>query len=221
MEALMLEGLAEEDRRRILSAARRRSYSRGEVLFHEGDAGTTLHILMRGHVAVRASTPSGDVVTLSVVGPGDIFGELALVRPRHERTATVVALESVETATLDQQAFDRLRHEHPAVDHFLVTLLARRVARLSAHLVEALHVPAEQRVLRRLLALVALYQDGPLPVAVPLTQEDLASMAGTSRPTTNRVLRQMEELKALQLTRGRIEVLDLAPLRRHAGLSPR
>jgi CRP-like cAMP-binding protein len=157
------------------------------------------------------------VVTLSVLGPGDVFGELALVRPRHERTATVVALEAVETATLDQEAFDRLRHEHPSVDHFLVTLLARRVARLSAHLVEALHVPAEQRVLRRLLALVALYQDGPLPVTIPLTQDDLASLAGTSRPTANKVLRQMEELGALQLGRGRVKVLDLAPLRRHAG----
>ena len=213
----MLKDLAEEDRRRILSAGRRRCYERGEVLFHEGEAGTTLHMLTRGHVAVRASTLSGDVVTLSVLGPGDVFGELALVRPRHERTATVVALEAVETAALDQQAFDRLRHEHPSVDHFLVTLLARRVARLSAHLVEALHVPAEQRVLRRLLALVALYQDGPLPVSVPLTQDDLASLAGTSRPTANKVLRQMEELGALQLGRGRVKVLDMTPLRRHAG----
>lgn len=217
MDRLMLEGLDDEDRRRVLSTARRRHYRSGEVLFHEGDVGTTLHMLARGHVAVRASTPYGNVVTLSVLGPGDIFGELALVHPRHERTATVVALEPVETATLDQQAFDQLRREHPSVEHFLLTLLARRVARLSTHLVEALHVPAEQRVLRRLLALVRLYQEGPLPVAVPLTQEDLASLAGTSRPTANKVLRQMEELGALQLTRGRVEVLDVEPLRRHAG----
>ena len=217
MDWQMLEGLVDEDRRRVLSATRRRHYSRGEVLFHEGDAGTALHMLSRGRVAVRASTPYGNVVTLSVLGPGDVFGELALVRPRHERTATVVALEPVETATLDWEAFDQLRRLHPSVEHFLVTVLAARVARLSAHLVEALHVPAEQRVLRRLLALVRLYRDGPLPIAVPLTQEDLASLAGTTRPTANRVLRQMEELGALRLTRGRVEILDLEPLRRHAG----
>ena len=58
-----------------------------------------------------------------------------------------------------------------------------------------------------------------MPVTVPLTQEDLASLAGTTRPTANKVPRQMEELGALRLTRGRVEILDLESLRRHAGLN--
>lgn len=213
----MFQDLDDEDRRRVLQTAHRRQFGPGEALFHEGDEGTALYILSHGRVAVRSSTPQGDVVTLSVLGPGDVFGELALVRPRHQRTASVVALERVETTTLEREAFEHLRRAHPSVERFLVAVLAARVARLSAHLVEALHVPADKRVLRRLLGLVRLYGEGFLPVTVPLTQDDLASLAGTTRPTANKVLRQMEELGAVRLSRGKIQVLDPGALRARAG----
>src|SRR5919107_6208391 len=96
-----LEGVPEADRRRLLAATHRRRFARREVLFHEGDPGDTVHLLDRGRVAVRITTPLGDVSTLRVRGPGSVIGELALLgdagseMPR--RMATVVALERTET----------------------------------------------------------------------------------------------------------------------------
>src|ERR671922_1063228 len=104
MEWPLLDGVPEEPRRRVLAAARLRRFARGEVIFHEGDPGDTLHLIARGRVAVRVTTPLGDTATLAVLGPGDFFGELALLS-ESPRTATVTALEKTETMALHRDAF--------------------------------------------------------------------------------------------------------------------
>lgn len=186
-------------------------------MFHEGDPGDALHLVDKGHVAVKRSTPLGDVATLLVLGPGDVFGELAVVAPG-PRNATVVALDAVETLALHGDVFDELRVTHPSIDRVLVRALVGEVRRLSARLVEALYVPADKRVFLRLSELTRIFtvpgQDGP--VLVPLTQEELAQLAGTTRPTANRVLRAAEEAGVVAVGRGRIEVLDAAGLARRS-----
>jgi CRP/FNR family transcriptional regulator, cyclic AMP receptor protein len=218
VEWRILHDLCEADRERVLTAATRRRFARDEIVVHQGEPGAAFHLLASGRVAVRVTTPDGEIVILSVLSPGDFFGEQALLGPRHQRTASVVALEPVETLALDAARFEALRREQPSVERFLVEVLAAQVRRLTAHLVEALHVPAEQRTLRRLLGLAHQYRTpNGGPVVVPVTQQDLATMAGTTRPTANRVLRAMEDAGALRLARGRIEVLDVQALRREAG----
>jgi len=212
----ILQELGEADRARVLAATVRNTFARDDVIVHQGAPGGAFHMLAEGRVAVRVSTPGGEVATLSVLGRGDFFGEQALLGPRHQRTASVLALERVETQSMDAARFDQLRLAHPSVEHFLVQVLAAQVRRLTAHLVEALYVPADQRALRRLLALLTTYRATDAPLVVPITQDDLASMAGTTRSTVNRVLRAMEEVGALRLSRGSIEVLSVDVLRRRA-----
>lgn len=213
----LLDGIPEDDRRRVLSATRRRRFGRREVLFHEGDPGDTVHLIDRGRVAVRVTTPLGDVATLNVRGAGDVVGELALIDPASRRMATVIALEATETLAIHRDEFAELRRRHPSVDRFLVAILASEVHRLSALLAEALYVPVDTRVVRRLLALVEIYaSNGEAKVEVPLTQEELASLAGTSRATVNRVLGEAERDGSVEVRRGRIVVLDASGLRRRA-----
>lgn len=213
-----LEGVPEEDRRRLLAATKRRRFARREVLFHDGDPADTVHLLDRGRVAVRSTTPLGDVATLRVRGPGEVIGELALLHDASRRTATVVALERTETLALHRDQFAELRRQHPSVDAFLVDVLADEVRRLSRLLVEALHLPVDQRVLRRLVDLEATYREpgAVAPTEVPLTQEDLASLAGTSRATVNRVIGEAERAGLVERRRGRVIVVDLDGLRRSA-----
>ena len=213
-----LEGVPEEDRRRALAATTRRRFARREVLFHEGDPGDTVHLLDRGRVAVRITTPLGDVATLRVRGPGEVIGELALLDPASRRAATVVALERTETLALRSDQFVELRRRHPSVDAFLVNVLAEEVRRLSGLLVEALYVPVDTRVVRRLVALEEAYRDPEAggPTEVPLTQEDLASLAGTSRATVNRVLGEAERNGIIEVRRGRVIVLDRSALERRS-----
>lgn len=216
MEWRILQDLSPADRARVLGATTRRHHARDATLVHQGEPGSAFHLIARGRVAVRVTTPGGDVVTLSLLGPGDFFGEQALLGPRQLRTASVIALEPVETLSMDAARFEQLRRAHPSVERFLVEVLAAQVRRLTVHLVEALYVPAEQRALRRLLELLRQYRAGGGPPVVAVTQQDLAAMAGTTRPTVNRVLRSMEDAGLLRLSRGHVEVLDLDGLRRRA-----
>lgn len=214
----LLSGLSEEQRREVESRMARRAYAKGEALFLEGDPGDSVHVLLHGKVAVQTSTPQGDIVTLTVLGAGSSFGEQALIDDRARRTATVVALEACDTQVLHRNDFNDLRQRYPAVDRLLVDLLAAHVRRLSRQVVEALYVPVEQRVIRRTIDLAELYATGSTPltgrtIEIPVRQEDLASMAGTTRPTANKILRQLESEGIVLLSRGRIAVLDAARLR--------
>ena len=197
--------------RRILAVTTRRRFERREVVFHRGDPADTLHLVARGRFAARVTTRLGDTVTIAVHGPGEAFGELALVEPGSVRSTTVAALEPAETLALRRDDFERLRGEYPSVNDVLVRLLSRRLRRASDLLVEALFVPAATRVCRRLLELSELYG-----ASVPLSQQELAGLAGTSRATVNRVLRAEAERGAVSLRRGRTVVTDEGALRRRA-----
>jgi CRP/FNR family transcriptional regulator, cyclic AMP receptor protein len=214
MNGDLLDVLDADTRRAVVEAARRRSWRRGEALFHEQDPGDSLHLIRQGHLAIRVSTPSGDVATLAILGPGDSCGEQALVSGQHRRTASAYAVDAAETLVLQREVFDGVRASHPGVDRLLVEVLAAQVRRLSTQVVEALYVPAESRVLRRLADVAEQFAAGrPGPRSVPLTQEDLAAMAGTTRPTANKALRTAVEAGVVALGRGRAEVLDVEGLR--------
>jgi CRP-like cAMP-binding protein len=207
-------GLPQEEIRRLIAVARRRRFARNEVVFHRDDPADTLHLIARGRFAVRVTTQLGETVTVAVHGPGEAFGELALVEEGVRRSTSVVALEPGETYAVAHEDFARLRRQYPAVNEVIVLLLARRLRRQSQLLVEALFVSAETRVLRRVCELAALYGD-----EIPLTQEDIAGLAGTSRATVNRVLRAEAKRGTVELGRGRTFVLDAAALAKRSGSS--
>jgi CRP/FNR family transcriptional regulator, cyclic AMP receptor protein len=210
----LVTGVPDEEMRRLLAVARRRRFSRGEVVFHRDDPADSLHLVQKGRFAVKVMTPLGDTATVAVRGPGDSFGEMALVATDARRAATVSALEEAETHAVYQADFHRLRKEHPQVDQVLIGFLAAEVRRQNELLLEALYVPVERRVLRRLVELVTIYEsrDGE----IPLTQEQLAELAGTSRATVNKVLREEQRRGTVDLRRGKTLVLQPDDLARRA-----
>jgi len=216
----VLAGLPADDVRELLSVARRRTFGKGEVVFHRDDIAESLHFVVRGRFAVRVSTPLGDNVLLDVLRPGNSFGELALLIPGERRSATVSALEDGETRSVYRDDFARLQRSHPGVKDVLLRLLAEQLRRASDRIVEAHYVDAETRVRRRVCALAAAYAEGEDAPVVPLTQEDLAAMAGTSRATVNRVLREDEKQGSVRLERGRVVVLDADGLGRRCSWGP-
>ena len=217
MDWPVLASLPPHEQRKLVAGLRRRSYHRDEVIFHQGDPADTLHLIATGHVSVRVTLPGGEFVVVAIHGPGDVFGEIALVGSPHARAGTVVALERCETLSLGRDEFDRLRASYPGVDRFLVELLSARVERLNNYLLEALYVPAEKRVLRRLLRLCELYRGDDQRIVIPVTQEMLANLAGTTRPTANQVLRRLVASDIVSISRSQIVVLDRQSLRQRAG----
>src|SRR4029078_10393581 len=127
---------------------RRSTYRRGEVVFHHHDPADAVHLVVKGRFDVRITTPRGDVVALAIRGPGETFGELAVVTGT-ERSATVSALESGETLVLRGSELRRLARDHGTVGEVLVRMLAEHVALLSERLVEAYTVDAETRAAAR------------------------------------------------------------------------
>ena len=210
MEWPLLADLPAEDVRQLLAIARRRTFSKGEVVLHRDDPAESLHLIVRGRFGVRVLTPRGDSVLLDVLGPGQAFGELALLAADERRSATVSALEDGETRSVFRDDFMRLQGTHPGVKDVLLRLLAGQLRKASDRLVEAHYVHAETRVRRRVAELARTDASG----VVSLTQEDLAAMAGTSRATVNRVLRDEEKRGTLTLQRGRTTVLDAVELDR-------
>lgn len=216
MEWTLLAGVPEEEVRDLLRIARRRHFARGEVVFHRDDPGDSLHLIQKGRFSVRVMTPLGDVATIAVRGRGESFGEMALIADGSRRSATVTALEDAETFAVYREEFEQLRRRHPGVDQILHRFLAAEVRRLNELLLEALFLPADKRLLRRLVELAALYDGGDGEITIALTQEAIAELAGVGRPTVNQLLRDEEKRGTIALGRGRTRVLDLDELGRRA-----
>lgn len=217
----LLASLGEDDRAELTRAARPRTFAKGEVVCHEGDPADSMHLVAEGRLSVRVSMPSGDQAMVNLLGPGDYFGELALLRQDGRRTATIAALEPARTLVVTESAFRRLCGAHPGIERALTQTLADRVDKLSHRVVELMYVGLDRRVYRRLLELALGYRDDPtrtdLPVVVPFTQTQLADLTGGTRPSVNQALQRLVDDGTVTLGRGRIEVHDLRALRRRCG----
>lgn len=207
MEFRVLAGVPPADVRTLLASARRRTFDREEIVFHQGDVADTLHLITKGRFGLRVFAASGDSAMLAVRGPGDTFGEFALIGTGGSRAVTVSALERGETMSIGRSAFQDLVRRHPALKDVLVALLAERLRYSDDRIVAAHFLDADARVRWVLHQLVPTYRDDD-GIVVPLTQENLAELAGTARGTVNRVLRDEQERGVVAVERGRIRVLD-------------
>jgi CRP-like cAMP-binding protein len=129
-----------------------RRYARGSVVLRQGEPGDALHLVARGRFAVERQRPDGGRQLLATVGPGDLFGELALIDGA-PRSATVRALTAGTTRVLARADLLAVLHEHPDVALAVMTRLARMIRRLDQQL--AASAPAPGRRATRATRVVA------------------------------------------------------------------
>jgi len=120
---------------------------------------------------------------------GRPFGGLAILGSETRRSATVVALEPLATRSIYRDDFHRLRREHPQFSEVIIAMLTAQVRQMNPQLIDALYLPAELRVRKRLADLAEKDEETGGETIIPVRQEDIADLAGTSRATVNRVLR--------------------------------
>lgn len=212
----LLGRLPSEDLARFEPVAARRAYRRGEVIFHQGDPGDTLHVLASGRVKVLVTAESGEQAVLAILGPGDCFGELSLI-DGEPRSATVEALEPVQSVALLRSDFLRLVLTNPrTIEHLLCTLTAR-IRRTSEVVADLAFLDIEGRLAKKLLELAEEHgrstEDG-MEIELPITQGDLAAMIGATRTSVNRALTWYEDHGAIQRRGRRIIIRDSDRLRR-------
>lgn len=203
MRWALFEEVDEQQVRQLLAAARRRRFAKGETVFHEGDPGESLHLIDTGFLAVRVTTPGGEVATLRVLRSGQHFGDLAMLSSEH-RSATVTALDKSETLELPAATIREFSSEHRSFERAMARVVAHQLRNQSQQLLEAMYLPVPRRLARRLAELSDLYA---APV-VPLTQDDLAGISGTTRQTVNQLLTEWREAGVVELGRGRVTVVD-------------
>jgi CRP-like cAMP-binding protein len=196
---------------RVAHGLRSRRFRRGETIFHLGDPGDALFIVTSGLVKITLPSEAGDEAILATLRTGDFFGELALLDGA-PRSATAVALEATETLVLPRDRFRELVSEKPAIREELFAALTRELRRLTTH-VEELHFLDIAGRLAAVLARLAHEQGhrpggGPIRLAAPLTQSDLAAMVGCTRQSVNRLLGLFVDDGLIRLDRDAIVVLD-------------
>jgi CRP-like cAMP-binding protein len=200
----------------IVPLARNQSYGPGEVVVHQGDEGNSVFSISAGFLKVAFSSPSGSHSTLTLMGPGEIFGELSLL-DGGRRSATVTALTRCELIAIDRGPFLATLRAHPQVGIAVMEVVARRLRRLSERSDDLSGQPVGTRLAKQLLALAENhgYQLGPgrLRLGMKLSQRELGELIGATRESVNKQIGLWKDEGVVSDDDGYVVVTNLALLR--------
>ena len=208
--------LSAEELERISRVAVPRSYPRGVRVFHEGDRSDACYIVRSGDLRVTREHPDGRAIALATLGPGDIFGELAML-DGEARSASVESLSDCELLALPAGDVRALLRGSAEITVKLVIALTRRLRESNERIARQSFQTVPSRVagvLSQLIAEEAASLEGRGDgVTVRMTQADLAQLAGTSRESVSRFLAVLDRAGVVRVGRGRVTVLEPRRLR--------
>lgn len=218
----LFSGLPSADLRRLERIAAIRSCRKGQMIFVEREAGDTLYVVESGSVKIFRTTPEGDETVLDIMGPGDMFGEMAVLGDGR-RSASAVCLLDSRLWQIGRESFLALLGHRPELSLRIISLLSQRLDRANRRLEDLTYSDARQRILACLRDLAAQHgrptDDGRIQINLRLTHQTLAQLAGTARETVSRVLVDLQESGALVLEAGRLRLTSLAALSSAGALS--
>jgi len=205
--------LSAEELADLSTRLRRRRYARGETLFLEGDPGTSLCIVETGRLKLSLTSVEGREIILQLFGPGDVFGELALLDGA-PRSANAVAVEASDVLLLARDEFLRFLEHHPQLSLVLLSTLSHWLRRLTTQMQDAAFLDVPARLARTILRLATTPAGANGERVTPsLTQSDLAGMVGTTRETLNKWLGFYEDQGLIRRAKHQIVVLHPDKLR--------
>jgi CRP/FNR family transcriptional regulator len=206
--------LSREELERISRVAVPRSFPPGVRVFHEGDHSDACFVVRSGDLRVTREHSDGRAIALATFGPGDIFGELAML-DGEARSASVETLTESELLALPASDVRRLLADHPRISVKLIAALTRRLRETNERVARQSFQTVPSRVAGVLNQLVAeeTASEGRQGLTVRMTQADLAQLAGTSRESVSRFLATLERAGVVTVGRGRVTVLEPKRLR--------
>jgi CRP/FNR family transcriptional regulator, cyclic AMP receptor protein len=215
----LFAGLPAAELERLGACVRPRQYARGEVIFLEGDVGNGLCVIASGRVKIALTGSDGREIVLNVYGPGEFFGEFALL-DGEPRSADALALEPCQLSWLRREDFLEFLDAHPGAAATLLGVLSRRLRHTTRVVKDAAFRDVPARLARAILELAEHggrpAPDGVVVVDAPLTQGELAALVGASRETVNKCLRAYQRRGLLDYDRDTITVLRPDELRLRA-----
>ena len=209
--------LADEEVRELMTVARRRTFRAGEVIFHREDPGQVLYVIKEGKVKICQISPDGQEMTLTVLGKGEYFGELALLDGL-PRSTDAIASERVECYTLQRTDFHNAIMKNPKIAIQALEVLSKLLRNTNQMVEDMIFLDVYGRVAKKLLELAdahgAKAEDGGIRIEMRLTQQELASMVGASRESVNKVMGYFTEKNFITTDKHRITLHRIADLKR-------
>jgi CRP/FNR family cyclic AMP-dependent transcriptional regulator len=204
--------LGQRDAEELMKQAITRRFQVNDVIFRKDDPGTGLYGVVSGRVVVVADSAEGKELILNVFGPGEYFGEIALL-DGEGRSATAITREPSELLFLDRMHFMPFLARSPEATTRIIRLLCKRLRRTTDLVEDSIFLPVSLRLAKRLLALVDVYglqaKDQP---TFPVSQGELGRMLGVSREIVARQLAIWRRAGLVEMQRGRITLRDRAAL---------
>lgn len=207
-EMAMFRGLDREALQDVVRHARTRRVAKGARIFSQGDTADTCYALIDGRVKIVQSGDEGEQIIVHFIGPGEMFGTLAVFAGGGYPADAEAVTDCVEISWSDK-TMTELMHRHPAIAINTLNILGRRLMQVQRRLREISNQRVERRVARALLRLMAQAGrpvEGGTAIDFPLSRQDVAEMTGTTLHTVSRTLSAWEERGLVQLGRQQVVI---------------
>lgn len=214
----LFKELGDDERDALLSLMSETTLKRGESLFHEGDAGDRLYVIVEGKVKLSHTSDDGRENLIAILGPGEIIGELSLF-DLGARSSTVTAIAPSKFLYLSHKDMMRYIDEHPTMAKSMLRELATRLRNTNDQMADLVFSDVPGRVAKALLDLAERFGERTpegIYVAHDLTQEELAHLVGASRETVNKSLADFTARGWIRLEGRAVLLIQVGRLQRRA-----
>jgi CRP/FNR family cyclic AMP-dependent transcriptional regulator len=192
--------------------ARHATLKRGATIYSKGDPGNSLYAVISGTAKMSISSPDGRSAILNLIGPGEIFGEIALLDGR-ARTADAIANTNCEVFIIDRREFIPFVRSQPALAMKFIELLCGRLRWTSDQVEQIILQNLPGRLASALIRLSEKHEPAPGERTIAITQQEISEMVGMTRESINKQLRAWAARSWVRLEHGAIVVLNAEMLR--------
>jgi CRP-like cAMP-binding protein len=214
----LFQDLTPAARAEIMGAARRRHFAKDDRIFDQGDPTGRAHALVEGSVRISQSGADGGEVVIRFIGPGEMFGTLALFTDRQYPADAIALTDSVEVSWSEAELLDLLRR-HPQIAMNMIRIVGRRLKEAQERVRELSTQRAERRVAHVVLRLARQSSRRTavgMAIEFPLRRKDIADMAGTTLHTASRILTAWEKAGLLVSDNQRLTIRKPSGIQRIA-----
>ena len=205
----LFQGFAPRDLDALVPAARSITVAARQELFHKGDAGSQLYVVIDGRLKALATSTEGNEIVFNVMGPGEVFGEVALLS-ESPRSATVRAIERCDLLVLDRRDFLAFLKRSPDVAVRMLTVLVERLVRVSEFVEDVQFLNLPVRLAKKLVLFADRYghaQEGAVKIDLKLSQEEWGDLVGTTRESINKQMRAWGDEGLIRIDAGLVTLL--------------
>ena len=221
MNVVLFRGMPRPMLLELASKLRPVRYRAHTDIFHEGDEGATLYIILKGAVKIFIPSLDGREVVLAVHRKYDLLGEMSLL-DNFPRSASATTIEDTEAVSLSRRDFLSVLDRHPEAQRAIIDVLVARLRATNQSIQDAYLLDVPGRLARRLLTIA--YEHGEeteegVDIGLRVSQQELANMIGASRVAVNKQLQQWRKQKIVDVNRQRVTIVDVKALEREYSLS--